>query len=242
MVWMGETHEGKHTPIVTRKLFEKVQMAMAERAKPRGPKLKVYTYRAFFHCAECGCFITTETQKGHNYLRCTKRVKRDCSQPYVREEEINRQVTEAVRLLSLSVEDADWMVGKLQMEQASTQQELASALSDANVTCRDIDEKLRLLTDAYLSRALPLDEYRETRARLIAQKQTAKDHVAALEASRGKWFEPAIRFVLAAKQATFLTETGSAQEKRDFLKKTVRTIFWRTDPCGLSPAERGKPL
>jgi hypothetical protein len=48
-------------------------------------------HRGLFRCGECGCFITTETQKGHDYLHCTKRVLA-CSQKYVREEAIAAQV------------------------------------------------------------------------------------------------------------------------------------------------------
>jgi hypothetical protein len=75
----GEMHEGIHEPLVTKDLFDKVQEVMTRRSKPTPIRLKSYVYRGLFHCAECGCVITMETQKGHNYLRCTKRVKKDCS-------------------------------------------------------------------------------------------------------------------------------------------------------------------
>jgi site-specific DNA recombinase len=90
MRYNGEILEGKHTPIITKKLFDSVQKVMLRKSKPKGRGLKTYLYRGFFHCGECDCFITTETQKGHNYLRCTKR-KNPCEQKYVREEIIRRK-------------------------------------------------------------------------------------------------------------------------------------------------------
>jgi len=39
-----------------------------------------YLYRGVLRCGECGCWNTTETQKGNNYLQCAKRMKKDCSQ------------------------------------------------------------------------------------------------------------------------------------------------------------------
>jgi len=92
----GEFYDGKHEPIITKKLFDSVQEVMARKSKPKTPKLKPYVYRGFFRCGECGCFITTETQKGHNYLRCTKR-KNPCSQRYVREEIITSQIKEEIK-------------------------------------------------------------------------------------------------------------------------------------------------
>jgi hypothetical protein len=58
---------------------------------------------------------------------------------------------------------------------------------------------------------------------LVEEKQELKDKITALEASQGDWFEPAIRFVKDAKQAVFVAENGTEEEKRDFLKKSVRT-------------------
>jgi site-specific DNA recombinase len=81
----------------------------------RGPSLHD-TSVGPFRCGECGCVVTTETQKGHNYLRCTKRVKRDCSQPYVREESVHEQIVDTLRRFSLTGEEADWIVLELQAE------------------------------------------------------------------------------------------------------------------------------
>lgn len=87
----GELYEGSHTPIIHKALFDKCQEALANRSKPRARGRKYFVYRGAFRCAACGCFITTETQKGHNYLHCTKK-KVPCSEPFVREEEVDRQV------------------------------------------------------------------------------------------------------------------------------------------------------
>ena len=67
--YKDELHDGKHEPIITRKLFDNVQAVIGKKSKPKAPRLKPYLYRGVFRCGECGCFVTTETQKGHNYLR-----------------------------------------------------------------------------------------------------------------------------------------------------------------------------
>ena len=92
MRYNGEIYEGKHEPIITKKLFDSVSGSdEQENLNRRERDFKPYIYRGFFRCGECGCFITTETQKGHNYLRCTKR-KNPCTQKYVREEIITSQI------------------------------------------------------------------------------------------------------------------------------------------------------
>jgi hypothetical protein len=109
----GETYAGKHEPIIAKPLFDAVQGVISNKSKPKTPTLKPYRYRGVFRCGECGCFITTETQKRHNYLHCTKRVKRDCSQPFVREERVAEQITDAIRSVALPAEWADWMLAEL---------------------------------------------------------------------------------------------------------------------------------
>ena len=80
----GELYQGIHKPMITKKLFEKCQQVMADRSRPKKRGEKFYAFRGLLKCSECGCAITSETQKGHNHYRCTKK-RVPCSQPYIRE-------------------------------------------------------------------------------------------------------------------------------------------------------------
>ncbi len=121
MLYNGEIFEGKHEPIISKKLFDSVQEVMMRKSKPKSRGLKPYLYRGFFRCGECGCFITTETQKGHNYLRCTKR-KNPCSQRYAREEAITSQIREEIKKVSLSSAWAENCINELEQEKIETAQ------------------------------------------------------------------------------------------------------------------------
>lgn len=85
------------------------------------------------------------------------------------------------------------------------------------------DQKLDRLMQAYLDKVLSLDEYRQAKGELIERKQELKEKLTAAEANRGNWFEPATLLVKASKQALSLTENGSEEQRRDFLRKSVRT-------------------
>jgi site-specific DNA recombinase len=106
MEFNGEVHEGKYQPIISKRLFDEVQAVMMRKSKAKTPDLKPYTYRGLFRCGECGCFITTETQKGHNYLRCTKRVG-PCTQKYVREDIVSTQIDAFIAQVALDAPLAD---------------------------------------------------------------------------------------------------------------------------------------
>src|SRR3989337_1889248 len=118
MLYNCEIHEGKHEPIITKKLFDSVQEVMMRKSKPHSKGLKPFLYRGFFRCGECGCFITTETQKGHNYLRCTKR-KNPCLQKYVREDLITSQIQEEIKKVYLPLDWLSWMIEENKKDQSS---------------------------------------------------------------------------------------------------------------------------
>src|SRR5258708_40070103 len=62
------------------------------------------------------------------------------------------------------------------------------------------------------------EEYKGRKGQLLAEKQEVSEKLAACAKNRESRFEPAIRFVLALKQAKIVASQGSAEEKRDFLK------------------------
>ncbi len=216
----GELHEGKHQPLISKQLFEQVQAVMSRKSKPKSPALKSYLYRGMFRCGECGCFITTETQKGHNYVHCTKRVKRDCSQPFMREEALARQVTDAIRSVALPSDWADWMVRELQADQQCAEHSTAALTEDLNEQIGAAELRLERLMTAFVEGAIGLDEYRQAKNKIVEQKQELTARTAALSKNSDERFEPAIRFVKAAKSAAFLADSGTDAEKRDFLKKS----------------------
>jgi hypothetical protein len=173
MRYNGEYYEGKHEPIITKKLFDQVQEVMRQKSKPKMRELKLYIYRGMFRCGECGCFITTETQKGHNYLRCTKR-KIPCSQRYVREEIIAEQIKKEIQKVSLPDDWADWMIKELQKEKEQKAQSSRFFAQKIEKEIKKIDDKLDKLMNAYLENALSLEEYFVFGRIPASQKQTCQ--------------------------------------------------------------------
>ena len=75
-----------------------------------------------------------------------------------------------------------------------------------------------------LNEQISEQEYVSKKHGLLNRKAELKGRMEAFERNRANRFEPVIRFVSEAKQATFLLAEGNAEGKRDFLKKSVRTF------------------
>lgn len=209
MLYNGEIHEGKHEPIITKKLFDSVQEVMMRKSKPHSKGLKPFLYRGFFRCGECGCFITTETQKGHNYLRCTKR-KNPCSQKYTREEIITSEIQKKIKKVSLPDDWAKWMLAENEKDKLV---EAQSSTLFADKTKADIsllDSKIEKLMNAYLENALSLEEYRDAKSTLVNQKQLLKEKLSAFEQKANNRFELTEKFL---KYNIELANEGINEEK-----------------------------
>ena len=229
MLYNGEIHEGKHEPIISKKLFDSVQEVMMRKSKPHSKGLKPFLYRGFFRCGECGCFITTETQKGHNYLRCTKR-KNPCSQKYTREEIITSEIQKEIKKVSLPDDWASWMLVENRKDILS---EAQSSTLFADKTKADIsllDSKIEKLMNAYLENALSLDEYRDMKNKLVNEKQLLKEKLSAFEQKANNRFELTEKFL---KYNMELANECTNEEKLHLYKKAGsnfqikdRTVFF----------------
>src|SRR3990167_4069035 len=100
--YKGEVHEGKHTPIVEKSLFDKVQKVLVRRGHPQAETSNPQPLCGLLSCGECGMSITAEVrvkyQKNGNvhqyvYYRCTKKSAARCAQPYVRQESLSADLS-----------------------------------------------------------------------------------------------------------------------------------------------------
>ncbi len=237
MLYNGEIHEGKHEPIITKKLFDSVQEVMMRKSKPHSKGLKPFLYRGFFRCGECGCFITTETQKGHNYLRCTKR-KNPCSQKYTREEIITSEIQKEIKKVSLPDDWTSWMLAENRKDMESEAQSSTLFADNTKADISLLDSKIEKLMNAYLENALSLDEYRDMKNKLVNEKQLLKEKLSAFEQKANSRFELTEKFL---KFNVELANECTKEEKLHLYKKVGsnfqikdRTVFfeprgaWRT--------------
>src|SRR5574343_1974298 len=215
MLYNGEIHEGKHKPIISKKLFDSVQEVMNRKSKPHSKGLKPFLYRGFFRCGECGCFITTETQKGHNYLRCTKR-KNPCSQKYTREEIITSEIQKEIKKVSLPDDWAKWMLAENEKDKLVEAQSSTLFADSTKAEISLLDSKIEKLMNAYLESALLLEEYRDAKRALVNQKQLLKEKLSAFEQKANNRFELTEKFL---KYNMELANEGINEEKLHLFKK-----------------------
>ncbi len=226
--YQGEVHVGIHKPIITKKLFDQCQSELAKRSfkwrktKERIPK----SFVGLFRCGECGMMITAEQkikfypQTDHHatyiYYRCTKKSKihPNCHQPFIREENLDGQLTNLIQKVSLP---ADWKEPMLNLWEKDKQNAFQSAqvfVQARRSQIQSINQKLKFLTDSYLDQTLDRSIYLEEKNSLVSQKKTLEEEIGRLEQKQNDWLGPFREWILEAAQAAQIASGKDLNAKK----------------------------
>ncbi len=215
----GETYQGTHEPLVSKKLFDECQEVMKSRGHIKTRKAeKTFPFRGLFTCGECGCAITAELQKGHNYYRCTKK-REMCSQKYVREEVLAEQVKSFLQKVSLSSQDTDKVLRELDKDEQKAKSDNYAVLQNLKSEISDVGAKLDKLLSAYLDEVITSEEYATQKQKLLSRKIECGEEIGEIENGSVSWLEPARAFVKSLNHATELVRSGDKSEMTTFLKQ-----------------------
>jgi site-specific DNA recombinase len=219
----GELYEGTHSPIISRKLFERVQEVLAQSGRAHFKRKHLFPFIGLLTCGECGCAITAERQKGHHYYRCTKK-KGTCTQRYIREEALAAQLREAVQEVSLSEAWAAKMLEKIHEWKTTEAQTSASFAHQQQGKLSAIQEKLDRLLDAHLDGVITRAEYVRRKEKLLHEKAGLTERVAEVERKGNHWLEPLEGFVTSAVYAEKLTRSAAGGSNLESLKDFSKQI------------------
>ena len=225
-VYSDEIHEGRHTPLIEKRLFDKVQQVIVERGHPMKPQIAPKALCGLLRCGECGMGITAEVQKGHTYYRCTKK-KGGCSQPYVREEVL---VEKLDTILSDYAMPSVW---QREFEKLIAEDERTATLKNAALVqelrekVHDISRKLDRLTDLYIAQDIERGDYLARRRTLVFEKKSFDEQCARLERDAGAWLEPMRAWV---KDASLLDEAAKSNDLSS-KKSSARTCNSKAKKC-----------
>ena len=183
--YAGELHEGKHEPIIAKKLFDKVQEVLKQRSKPQRKERIPKAFTGLFHCDECGMMITAEIQKNHVYYRCTKKSKiKSCSQPYTREEDLNQQLSSMIQKVSLRQDWAKQMLKMLENDKKDNAQSCFAFVQENREKIKELRGKFQFLLDSYLDQVIEREIYLEKKSEIMSQIKTLEEQNIRLSKSK----------------------------------------------------------
>ena len=246
-----ELHEGKHEPIISKKLFDEAQEMLKSRGQPeRKPQNEPQPFCGLISCASCGMMITGEhkfkRQKNGNvheyiYYHCTKKRKDfKCPESAVREKEMDRQLSSLIQKVSLPKDWAEELLKMANNDHKNSAQSLTACVKEKEEKISSLSKKLERLFTGYLDQDIEKEIYRVEKGKLILQKKSLEEEITNLSHKQNDWLEPFTEWV---KDAQSLDKIASDDDL--FAKKVkAKEIFGSNLLLGektVRPAEGGTP-
>ena len=227
-----ELYPGRHEPMVSKEEFDRVQNIMGK-GKRTKPKTRSFPFRGIIHCGECGYFITAEEKCRHTksgihyyvYHRCTKRRPgTKCSQPTIRQEELERQIKEEIAKISIDESFKDLAIKyskEVYQQEAKDRNSLRQSLEKKH---KEIQEQINGLTEMRLKRLLADEEYLEHKNKFLLERERLKEKLNDISHSAEKQLKLTERAFTFACYAGYWFEHGTIEQKNTILK-TIGSNF-----------------
>jgi DNA invertase Pin-like site-specific DNA recombinase len=167
--YAGEVYEGKHTPIITKKLFDRVQAILEQRGHRRKGANAPQPLCGLLACGACNMAITAEKKTKHQkngnvhgyiYYRCTRKSKAVvCKEPTITECDLVAQLSDILQGYTLPSDWAQELETMLADDERKAEQSSGVFIADAQTRISNLRDKLQRLLDSYLDQDIERETY-----------------------------------------------------------------------------------
>ncbi len=228
--YVGELYEGKHTPIMSKKLFDKVQAVLEVRGRPRKTKHnnpKVFC--GLLRCGSCGLMITGETRTKHQkngnthkyiYYHCTKKRKdMKCLEPHIRQEELDSQLSSLLNEYALPDSWTSSLNKMLDTDEQQAEQSTGVFIADGRHKIGNLQSKLQRLLDSYLDQDIDRETYVAKKAELMGEKKSLEEQNSKLTLTSTAWVEPMRQWITKANSICQTAQSADLNGKKVLAKE-----------------------
>lgn len=224
MVKDGKHYPGKHEPLISKALFDRVQDVFSGRILTKKQK-HFFHLRGFFTCAGCGCALTANKKKGHDYYYCTNG-KGNCEEhkKYIRSEKLDMLVVKTLRKLQIRPNLIEVMYKAAKEKELGAPEQREASRESLKNQLVGLQEKQSRLADSFIEGITPEPVYRQKMATLKNQQVDLERQLNELGNSAGQQID-----TLELARQVFLSSNGLEKEfsisndveKRQILEKVL---------------------
>ena len=225
-LYLGEVHEGKHTGIISKRLFDKVQAVLRRRGKPTRKANDPQPLCGSVYCS-CGMMFTAEVrikrQKNGNvhtymYYRCTRKSKTViCREPHIRAEELDKQLSALLQSYALPTVWADKLRELIHEDETKEKTEYSTVTKALQAKIAQLSEKLQRLLDSYLDGDVERELYQSKRAEILGEKKLLQEQVEQTALGVSTWVEPMKTWIETAVSICKIAQSDNLLAKKSLL-------------------------
>ena len=218
MPWNNNLYEGNYEPLVSKKLFDKVQSVKeGYHKKPFKHASKNLAFRGLITCANCGCRITGEIKKGkYIYWHCTN-YHGNCKRDYIPEQTLDDQIISLLKDMAIPDNKLDMLITELKKSHEDKISYHSSVMTNLQSEYNRIESHLETMYEDHLDRRITKDQY----DKLLEKKKKRQEEVLnTMETHRRAdktYYITAERLLTLASHAVDYYKSSKPDEKRQLL-------------------------
>lgn len=231
-IWHEKKYAGNHPALVSKELFYRVQDRLQRKIK--AGKYRKHTFLlgdGLMVCGECGRAVIGEVQKGHHYYHCT-RYQTNCSQrKYIREEDLEQQISEIFESLEVKNQRLlDWIRKALNESHIDEMGYHNSALTQLNNRYTQIQQRLDMLYDDKLDGKITKEFYEKKFEQYSKEQDEILSAIQRHKQANISYFELGTNiFELAQKAKEIYEEKANFEEKKKLLNFVFSNLKLRDE-------------
>ncbi len=232
--WNGKLIQGKHEPLVSIDLWERVQDVMSGRhAKKSKRGKRDFAFSGLIVCHACGCAVVGEIKKeSYVYYHCTGFADKcqgnpaSCRRKYVREEVIEKQFTELLGRLKFDDEVLEWVRDALHASHADERHEHQEAIKRHQAEYRRLQDRINAMYVDKLDGVVDTAFFEKMSNQWRADQDRCQREIDRHQEADKSYMDEGVQILELARNAQRLLEQQEPRQKRRLLNFVLSNCTW----------------
>ncbi|MBW4061172.1 recombinase family protein [Candidatus Saccharibacteria bacterium] len=222
---LGEYEKANYPAMVTMEEYDKAQIILGNKGKPRQSVVKEFAYRGFLFCKECGCSVTAQdkykrlkngTVLHYIYYHCTR--KRPCdNRKTVEEKNLAGQLDALLDSYTIHPQFEEWALEAIKEMNGSEAEERKAIENTQFSTLQQMRQQHDKLIDMASKELIRDEVFKEKSKALLSQIKDMEDNVADTTNRAASWREGLHKTIDVIAHGRERFEKGDITAKRDIL-------------------------
>lgn len=226
--WKGNRYVGRHQPLITHELFDRVQTMLEKRNASKlrkGPR--DFAFSGLMKCGHCGCALVGEIQKGkYIYYHCTG-YKGKCNEPYVREEVIEARFSALLARLYFSDDIQKWIIEGLHQSHEDEMKEHQEAVKRLQAEYDRLSQRLSTMYIDKLDGRIDAIMYDRMASEWRKEQERCLREIGRHQTAEQSYMDEGVTLLTIARDSQRLFEKRPAADKRRLLNFVLSNSMWR---------------
>jgi site-specific DNA recombinase len=232
--WNGKMIQGRHEPLISVELWERVQAVMDGRfAKKHRRMTHDFAFSGLIACSKCGCSVVGEIKKQrYVYYHCTGYSDKchgnpaTCRRKYVREEALEQQFTGLLGQLHFDDEVLSWVQEALHSSHADKRREQEEAIARLRAEYDRLQRRLDAMYMDKLDGRVDAAFFDKMAAEWRGEQARCQREIDRHQEADKSYMDEGIQILELARNAQRLFERQEPRQKRRLLNFVLSNCTW----------------